>query len=111
MKKFIFLLMMIIGIQIIEACVSTNDPDKFVQGVYHLRMNGKMDDAKAALEFFMKKDSLNAQANYEMARLSHYMLLGGSQVEIEAISQSINKAVEADPENVIYAYYKGIVSF
>lgn len=111
MKKLIILLMMIIGIQIIEACVSTNDPDKFVQGAYHMRMNGKMDDAIAALEFFMKKDSLNPQANYEMARLRHYMLLGGSQVEIGTISQSINKAVEADPENVIYAYYKGIVSF
>lgn len=114
MKKLITISLLVLAITatlLIEACTSKSASEKIVLEAFEMRMNGKVDEAKLKLEDILKKDSLNAQANYEMARLRHYMLLGGSQVEIEAISQAISKAAEADPENVIYAYYKGIVSF
>jgi tetratricopeptide (TPR) repeat protein len=114
MKKLIsisLLALAILAIMLFDACSIKNMSDTIVREAFNIRMNGNSDKAKLILEDYLQNDSANALANYEMARLSHYMLLGGSQVEIEAISQSINKAVEADPENVIYVYYKGIVSF
>ena len=78
---------------------------------YELRMNGKVDEAKKLLETVLAKDSTNAMAHYETARLKHYMLTGGGGIKIEDILVSINKAVLYDPQNVIYAYYKGIVDF
>lgn len=114
MKKLIsmsLLVLAILAIILTDACSMKNMADSIVREAFNIRMNGNSDKAKLILEDVLQNDSANALANYEMARLRHYMLLGGSQVEIEAISQAISKAAEADPENVIYAYYKGIVSF
>jgi len=74
-------------------------------------MNGKIDEAKAMLEGILAKDSTNAMAHYEMARIKHYMLIGGGGTKIDDILSSINKAVTYDPKNVTYAYYKGIAYF
>lgn len=110
MKKLIFLQMFIIGI-LISCTFAGNDPDKQVLKAYELRMNGKVDEAKALLESILAKDSTNAMAHYEMARLKHYMLTGGAGIKIDDILASINKAVTLDPQNVTYAYYKAIASF
>ena len=88
--------------------------DKEVQQAYELRMNGKADEAKAILEQVIAEDSTNAAALYELARTEHHIglgnipeLLGG----LEDIQQTIEKAVENDPDNVIYSFYKGYVCF
>jgi len=85
--------------------------DEDVQKAFNLRMNGKVDQAKALLESIIVKDSSNAMAFYELARLQHYMVVGGGDAKIGDIFSSIDKAVKIDPDNVIYAYYKGIASF
>lgn len=110
MKKLIFLLLVITGI-LISCSFAGNDPDKKVQAAYWLRMNGKADVAKTLLDSILSKDSTNAMAHYEMARLKHYMLLGGGGMDVEGILNSVNKSVTYDPTNVTYAYYKAIVSF
>ena len=110
MKKLIILQIMIIGIM--TSCTfAGNNPDKEVLKAYNLRMSGKVDEAKALLETILAKDSTNAIAHYEMARLKHYMFTGGGGVKIDDIITSINKAVTYDPKNVTYAYYKAITSF
>jgi tetratricopeptide (TPR) repeat protein len=86
-------------------------PDKEVLKAFELRMNGKVDEAKIQLEGIIAKDSTNAMAHYEMARLKHYLLTGGTGTKIDDILVSINKAVACDPQNVTYAYYKAIVHF
>ena len=86
--------------------------DETVQQAYELRMDGKADSAKELLEQVIREDSTNAAALYELARTEHHMglgnipeLLGG----LDDIQQNINKAVEYDPDNVIYSFYKGYV--
>lgn len=110
MKKLIFLQIFIIGL--LTSCTfAGNNTDKEVLKAYELRMNGKVDQAKALLETILAKDSTNAMAHYEMARLKHYMLIGGGGVKIDDILTSVNKAIKYDPKNVTYAYYKAISSF
>jgi tetratricopeptide (TPR) repeat protein len=110
MKKLIFLQIFIIG-ALASCTFAGNKPDKEVLKAYELRMNGKVDQAKALLETILVKDSTNAMAHYEMARLKHYMFVGGGGMKIDDILISINKAVTYDPKNVTYAYYKAIASF
>lgn len=85
-------------------------PDE-VMKAYNLRMSGKIDEAKALLENIIREDSTNAMAHYEMARLKHYMLIGGGNAGINDIMASSNKAVTYDPENPVYAYYRAIACF
>jgi tetratricopeptide (TPR) repeat protein len=113
MKKsfFLFISAMLI-FQFSVSCSSQGSrADEDVLNAFNLRMNGKVDQAKVLLESIVAKDSTNAMAYYELARLKHYMLIGGGNVKIEDIISSIDNAVKNDPENVIYAYYRGIATF
>jgi hypothetical protein len=84
---------------------------KEVMEAYNLRLNGKCDDAMALLQTVIEKDSANAMAYYELARLQQYMLTGGGKVKIADIVNSADKAVANAPGNVIYVYYKALTSF
>jgi tetratricopeptide (TPR) repeat protein len=109
MKKQTLLVLFLVWIVTIPA-VAGKSPDKEVIKAYQLRIVGKVDEAKQLLDGILSKDSTNAMAHYEMARLKHYLLLGGG-AKMEEVVVSINKAVSYDPQNVTYAYYKAIVSF
>jgi tetratricopeptide (TPR) repeat protein len=115
MKKLISLLLLTLLISTtltVESCIPIGDKSKKeVQKAFQLRINGKVDEAKAILEDILIKDSSNAMAWFEMARLKHYMLIGGGSVIIEDILIPINNAVRLEPNNVTYSYYKGIVLF
>jgi tetratricopeptide (TPR) repeat protein len=115
MKKSISLMitaMLFLASILSDSCsVKGSRPEKDVQKAFEMRMNGKVDEAKALLNDILAKDSTNAMAWYEMARLKHYMLVGGGEVKTSDILGNINKAVINDPKNVTYAYYKGISSF
>jgi len=110
MKKLILIQIIIFGL-LSSVSFAGNKPDKEVQKAFELRMNGKVDDAKAMLEGILTKDSTNAMAHYEMARINQYMFIGGGETKIDDVITSINKAVSYDPKNVTYAYYKGIAYF
>ena len=85
--------------------------DKNVRTAYELRLSGKADEAKALLEQLIKEDSTNAPALFEMARTQHHMMLGGSGYKPEDILLTINKAVQYDRDNVIYAFYQANICF
>ena len=86
-------------------------PDKNARTAYELRLSGKVDDAKALLEKLIKEDSTSAPAYFELARTQHHMMLGGSGFKPADILSTINKAVEYDRDNVIYAYYQANICF
>jgi len=77
-----------------------NKNDEAVLKAYELRVNGKVDEAKALLEKILQEDSDNALANYEFARTLNYMNLMGS----EEATNALLKAKTKEPENAIYAY-------
>jgi tetratricopeptide (TPR) repeat protein len=88
--------------------------DKTVQQAYELRMNGQADSAKVLLKQVIREDSTNAAAWYELARTKNHIGLGNPRELIEGledIQQTIEKAVEHDPDNVIYSYYKGLIDY
>ena len=90
--------------------------DSTVQKAYKLRMQGKVDDAKALLEKAILQDSNNAAAHYELARIQIYRALGiGTRETIFDIigdgQNHIDKAVELNPKNVIYTTFAGHVGF
>jgi tetratricopeptide (TPR) repeat protein len=84
---------------------------KDVMKAFELRMSGKVDEAKVQLEQVLAKDSTNAMAHYEMARLNFYLLTGGGGTSLDDVNVHINKAVFYEPDNVIYAYYYAIIGF
>jgi tetratricopeptide (TPR) repeat protein len=88
--------------------------EKTVHQAYELRMNGKVDSAKAVLDQIIAEDSTDAAAWYEMARTKLHMGLGNPRNlfgGLEDIQQTIEQAVEKDPDNVIYSFYKGYISY
>jgi tetratricopeptide (TPR) repeat protein len=76
---------------------------------YNLRMQGKVDEAKTLLEQAISENANNAAAYYELARIEWYLQLGWTQREAVDIQDLIDKAVEVDPNNVIYTYFAGCV--
>ena len=109
----------VVSLSVAVACVSfvfwsCTGPklDETVQQAYELRMNGKADEAKAVLEQAIAEDSTNADALYELARAELHIGLGNLgelRGSLEDIHQTIEKAVENDPDNVAYSFYKGYV--
>ena len=88
--------------------------DNTAQKAYELRMNGKIDSAKTLLDQTLSENPDNAAAYYELARTLHHIALGNPRElpgRMEEAEQSIEKAMEYDPDNVIYAFFAGNVSF
>ena len=79
---------------------------------YKLRMQGKVDDARALLEKAIQENPKNAAAHYELARTKFYMATHPQQGEdrIGEAQQSIEKAIENDPNNVIYPFFEGHIA-
>ncbi len=111
MKKPILFMILCFWILASQTFAGSIADNKEVIKAYELRMTGKVDEAKSLLEGVLKKDSTNAMAHYEMARLKHYLFTGGGGMKIDDILSSINKAVSYEPQNVTYAYYKALVNF
>jgi Tfp pilus assembly protein PilF len=110
MKKKVLLFLFAFGIMLSGVCAG-NEKNKAVLQAYELRMNGKVDVAKAIIDSVLKQDSTNAMAWYELARIKHYMFVGGGSAQIEEILTAISKAVFYDPSNVTYAYYSAVAGF
>lgn len=79
---------------------------------FELRMSGKVDEAKAMLDEIIQNEADNAAAYFELARTTHHMGLGNPRdMKIEETLKSISKAMELDPDNVIYAYFSSYMSY
>ena len=90
--------------------------DTTVQKAYELRMQGKVDDAKALLEKAILQDSNNAATHYELARIQLYRALGIGTREslVDMIGDSknqIDKAVELSPKSIIFNFFAGYVGY
>jgi len=88
--------------------------DKTVIEAYELRMNGKAEEAETMLEQVISDEPDNALAHYELARTKYHIALSAlKELEstLEDIQQSIDKAIENDPDNVIYRFFAGNIAF
>jgi len=110
----------ICAVMVLGICIPTGisrgqaKNQKAAMDAYNLRMQGKVDDARALLEQDIQKNPHNAAAYYELARTRLYMALGNPKNLEEGITdadQSISKAVENEPNNVIYPFFEGYVAF
>jgi len=110
MKKLMLLQTLIIGL-VISCTFAGNNLDKEVVKAYDLRIDGKVDDAKAMLDSILTIDSTIAMAHYEMARLQGYMMTGGGDAGINDVLTSAEKACRYAPKNATYAYFKAISTF
>ena len=95
------------------AAKGETDSKKVAMDAYKLRMQGKVDEAKALLEQAIQENPHNASAHYELARIKVHMPLGNPEKLVERIEdahKSIIKAIENDPNNVIYPFFEGHIA-
>lgn len=91
--------------------------DDAVAKAYQLRLDGKVDEAKTLLNKHLAENPKDAEAYYELARLDGYMTISGRggmeamKKSLDDASKAIQKAVEIEPDNVIYRYYAAKVTF
>jgi tetratricopeptide (TPR) repeat protein len=116
-SQFIWIVLVMSGVVVIASfgLWSCKGPevDKAVVEAYELRMNGKADEAKAMLEQIVSDEPDNALAHYELARAKFQIMLSGLKeldTALEDIQQSIYKAIENNPDNVIYLFFAGRVA-
>lgn len=89
---------------------------KAVMDAYNLRMQGKVDSARVLLEHAIQENPRNAAAYYELARTKVHMALGDPRdvnklmERVGEAQQSIAKAKENDPENVMYPFFEGHIA-
>ena len=117
-SQFIWIVLVMSSVVVIASFVlwSCKGPevDKTVIEAYELRMNGKADEAKAMLEQVISDEPDNALAHYELARTKYHIALSGLEeleIALEDMRQSIDKAIENDPDNVIYPFFAARVAF
>ncbi len=88
------------------------EPDAVMEA-YELRMAGKADEGKTLLEEAISENPENAAAHYELARTLYHMALG-KPPELENLmgraQQSIERATQAGPENVMYHVFSGHIA-
>jgi hypothetical protein len=75
---------------------------------YELRMAGKADQAEQLLTDWLKVDSTDALANFELARTAHHIFLGSRDMSPEAWTKVVNassKAALLAPNNVSFSFY------
>lgn len=111
-KKFNIIFLLIPSF-IICSCTGQASDEK-VQLAYELRMEGKVDSAKALLEEIVNEDSTSAMAWYELARTKHHMGLGNPRElmgSLDDIQNTIQNAVDLENSNEIYSFYYGVVSY
>jgi tetratricopeptide (TPR) repeat protein len=108
-------MVLVLGLCILAgAAMGETESRKVASDAYKLRMQGKVDDAKALLEQGIQENPRNAAAHYELARTKFHMALHGEpqlrEERIKEAQQSIERAIENDPNNVIYPFFEGHIA-
>ncbi len=112
-RHVLFMGVLAIFILTLFSCQKTV-PDNRIQEAYELRMNGNADSALTLLATIISEDSTNSLALFEIARTEHHIGLGNPQKlfgQINNMQVLIDKAVEYDPDNVIYKFYQGYIAY
>ena len=110
MKKIVLLQLLVVAL-LVSCTYAGKDPDQAVMKAYELRMDGKVDAAKVMLDSILLAHPQNAMAHYEKARVLSYMMNASKEVKIGDVLESVNLAIDNDPGNVSYVYFKAVMSF
>jgi tetratricopeptide (TPR) repeat protein len=87
--------------------------DEPARQAYELRMQGKVDEAKALLDKTLTETPNDAAAHYELARIQLHRALGdikNLEPHITAADRSIGNAVKHDSKKVVYHTFAGHVA-
>ncbi len=110
-------MVLVLGLSVLAGVgQGATESKKVAADAYKLRMEGKVDDANSLLERAVRENPHDAAAYYELARTRVHMALGKLrdmkklQERIEDARQSIVKAIENDPNNVIYPFFEGHIA-
>ncbi len=110
--NFVFFVLPLI-ILLFSACEQfQKDYEASVMEAYEIRIGGNADSAKLLLDAILAEDSTVAMAWYELARTEYHMGLGDMQrmkEHLELAQQNNDNALEYDPDNPAYLYFKGIL--
>ena len=94
--------------------VSGQVSESAIREAYQLRVNGKAEQAEGMLRQYLKSDSTDAVAWFELARTCHHIFLGKGEFTPEAWQEVIGfskRAVRYAPDNEVYAYYYAYYNF
>jgi len=98
---WIFLVLNLVFLFSFVYCKSKKSDQEVVKA-WEMRMDGKVDQAKAMLDSLTEADPSCAMAWYELSRTLKHMYWRGE--ESEEAGQAVQKACELEPDNVIYAF-------
>jgi tetratricopeptide (TPR) repeat protein len=111
----IYLCIAVIAMLVIGSVgLSNAEVNETVQQAYQLRIDGKLDEAKVMLEEYLANNPEDASAHYELARLNAYLItshVGDLMESFAAAREEIDRAVEIEPENVIFNAFASQVTF
>ena len=89
-----------------------NSTDEKLQKAYQFRLEGKVQKSLALLEELTANNDSDPRVWFELARTRHHYglghpadLLGG----IDTLQGMVDKTLELDPQNVIYAFYRAYI--
>jgi tetratricopeptide (TPR) repeat protein len=100
----------------VQAAFGQTESTNIAGDAYKLRMLGKVDEARMLLEKTLREDPRDAAANYELARTMVHIALGDSRnprsltERLGEAQQSMARAEEIDPGNVIYPFFDGHIA-
>ena len=95
MKTIVKLILIALVMYPLCGLYSQNNTNEIVKA-YELRMDGNIEEANTLLTAIIEKDSTNAMAHFELARMS----------EGQIKSNHIEKALIYNPNNLMYRFYK-----
>ncbi|MBN1791502.1 MAG: hypothetical protein JW830_13455 [Bacteroidales bacterium] len=101
-------------ILVISDAVSGQVIESATREAYQLRVNGKAEQAEEMLRQYLKSDSTDAVAWFELARTCHHIFLGKGEFTPEAwqeVTGFAHRAVRYAPDNEVYAYYYAYYNF
>lgn len=109
------MVLMLLAIGLISC--SGAQAEDIAQQAFDMRLSGQVEKAKALLDKYLADSPDDAAAYYELARLECYMVNSG-RGGMEALNKSVDdakkaimRAMEIEPENVIYRYFAGQITF
>ena len=96
MKSIVKFLLVALVMNPLCSLYSQNDSSEIIKA-FELRMDGNIEEAQRLLSSIIEKDSTNAMAHFEMARMSGEDLMKRKHIE---------KALTYDSKNLMYRFYK-----
>lgn len=106
-RRMLIPAILVAGLLPMSSMAQTDLAVKSVMQAYTLRTTGHADSARTILQGILEKDSTDAMANFEMARL----IEGMNPLQVGEAMHYYDAAVKEDPQNSFYRFYRAKAVF